>query len=291
MDGFESRIHAEFPLYSMDDYDTFYPHHVWKVGIKSTFPSLLKKRLIASVIATQMGGASVDYMVKRYLGGDDEDPSFGLGREANDFIVRSHKWLNAVVERLTHHSDDNVGRIMAELTMSRQEFTTSCFLYMANRGAVFEGYSLLRMQFEQFAWILAVDRIGDPERVRKTKAQSSLRALDGVVPGSARLYGQLSAHAHWNYDAHVRAITADNEQLGVLFASVSHKAELLCHGVFFVGLFAKLIQKARQTEIAEWSDGFEVSERLNSLYPQSLDLAKRIQNLLAEESAIDGGRT
>jgi hypothetical protein len=280
MGKFSSPIHAEFPLYSMEDYDAFYPHHLWKVGIKSTFPSLLKKRLIASVIATQMGTASVDYVIKRYLDGEEEDQPLSMGAEANTFIEKSHDWLHGVAERLTHHADDNVGRIMAELTMMRQQYTTSCFLYMANRGAVFEGYSLLRMQLEQFAWILAVDRVGDPERVRRVKAQSSLRVLDGVLPGVASLYGQFSAHAHWSYDAHVRAITSKEGKLGVLFASVNHKAELLYHGVFFVGLFSKLILKAREAEISDWSDGSEISEKLDSLYADALVLAKRIQSLL-----------
>ncbi len=271
----------EFPLYALEDYDSYYPHHVWKVGIKTTLPDILRRRLIGSVIATHLGNSSVDNAVRKYVPAVDEKPILRLGARAVSFIESSHSWMHDLVERLTRHDDQNIGRVMAELTMLRQEYTAKCFLYIANRGAIFEGYSLLRMQFEQFAWIVAVDKVGDTARVQRTKAQSSLRNLNQVVPGASRLYGLLSAHAHWNYDAHTRAITTDEHGAsGVLFASVEHKAELLSHAVQFCGVFARIIEKLRRGEINQVQDAPEVRKRLEDIRSTATALSAEIWDMI-----------
>lgn len=278
-----SDLSDQFPLHRLEDYDAYYPHHAWAVGIKSTFPSILKKRLIASVMATQMGSASVDYIVKRYFtGAEDAEPIARKDLEAINFIERSHSWLHGLVERLTYHDDDNVGRIMAELTMMRQEYTASCILFVVNRGAVFEGYSLLRMQMEQFAWLVAADRKANPEEVKAIRAQSSLRELDKILPGAARQYGVLSAHAHWSYDAHIRAVTSKDGRLGVLFGSVEHKAELLAHSIRFVALFALIIGKLREQEIAALAASEMVLMQLRDTIAHAGKLADEIEAMVNE---------
>jgi hypothetical protein len=272
-----------FSLYNLEDYDMHYPRHAWAVGIKSDFPPLLRKRLVGAVVSTQMGGASVDYVIKKYMGEVEEEIEPTKGYLANRFIVDTHRALHSLVEELTEHADDNVGRIMSELTMMRQEYTTRCFLFLANRGAIFEGYSLLRMQMEQFAWIIAADRQEDPEKVKKLKAQSCIRRLDEIAPGTARLYGQLSAHAHWSYDAHVRAITSDEGRLGVLFASVKHKVELLAYGVYFTGLFAKILVALRHDEIAKLDRKGATPNDLEGMYKRATDFGKELFEHLNEE--------
>lgn len=271
----------EFPLYELEDYDSYYPHHTWKVGIKTTLPDILRRRIIGSIIATHLGNSSVDHAVRQYVPAVDEKPILRLGTKSVSFIESSHSWMNDLIERLTHHADENIGRFMAELTMSRQEYTTKCFLYIANRGAIFEGYSLLRMQFEQFAWIVAVDKVGDMSQVRRTRAQSSLRKLNHVVPGASRLYGRLSSYAHWSYDAHVRAITTNEHGAsGVLFASVEHKAELLSYAVQFCGVFALLIEKLRGAEIDKLQDAPEVHKRLEDIRSTATALAAEIWDMI-----------
>jgi hypothetical protein len=58
---------AHFPIFSYEDYDFQFWNAPWPIGLKSTYPEELVRRIAAAFISLQMGNSGVDYTYKRYL--------------------------------------------------------------------------------------------------------------------------------------------------------------------------------------------------------------------------------
>lgn len=273
----------DFSLRGFEDYDETFPNIAWAVGFHRSYPAVLKKRLCAALVTTQLGNASVDRTIRQYFSDADFESPPRAEEQYLVFLHRAHASIYDIVMRLTHHDDGTVGRILVEWSLLRQEFSAQCLLLLVNRGALFEGYSLLRMQLEQLAWTCAIDREGDAEKIKRTAAQSSITKLKTISPDAGPLYGLLSGYAHWSYDAHVRALhVAEGGGLGVLFSSVTHKIELMIAALVFSGVLAKTVATIRAAEIGALPDGAEAMAMLRKIEEDSRgqvhDLGKLLES-------------
>jgi hypothetical protein len=103
----------------------------------------------------------------------------------------------------------------------------SILLDCANRGALFEPLTIARMLLEQLAWAAAVTKEPIDERIVDIKAQKCVATLKGLVPLAGRLYGWLSEHAHWEFDAHRKSFELDDDGIVHIYASRRFKAASL----------------------------------------------------------------
>jgi hypothetical protein len=68
----------QFPIFSYEEYDFSFEHLAWPLGLKSTYPAELIRRVAAAAISYQMGNRSIDYIYKRYL----KEHQYGMGDES-----------------------------------------------------------------------------------------------------------------------------------------------------------------------------------------------------------------
>ncbi|MDF1633348.1 hypothetical protein P0086_12470 [Mycoplana sp. MJR14] len=254
-----------YPLFPSLDFDSAFVNAAWPIALCSSYPAELKERLLAALISLQFGLKSVDYTRKNYVHEFEDEEASREDVKIASFLKESHSFLYLLVEELTHHEDGTVGRILAEFALLRQEFSFLQLLAIANRGALFEGLVVARMQIEQLAWICAVDREPDPEKARRIQAQSSLSKLKRIEPRVGKLYGYLSDHAHWSYGAHVRALLSKDERLGVLFASVYHKIELYMVMLSICEVQMKVIFNIRASEIGALAQAEQYEQRRKTI--------------------------
>lgn len=163
----------------MQDYDDIFPNAGWMVGFESDAPNILKQRLAAALVATQLGVASVDNIFKQYTRAVSYERPERLGRTVSDFVASTWTFLHELAGELTYleHADERIGRTLAEWGFLRLQFSTQLLLMLINRGALFESLAVLRAQLEQIAWVVAVDRLADAEVAKVTRGQASIGVL------------------------------------------------------------------------------------------------------------------
>jgi hypothetical protein len=61
-----SAVATNFPVFAMNDYDFVFQNPLWPVGLRSTFPEELKRRIAAAMLSCQFGYSGVDYAYKTY---------------------------------------------------------------------------------------------------------------------------------------------------------------------------------------------------------------------------------
>ncbi|WJH41329.1 hypothetical protein N7E02_13025 [Aliirhizobium terrae] len=80
------------------------------------------------------------------------------------------------------------------------------------------------MILEQVAWAFAVRNIDDVAKVQRFAATKSIGVLNSNFPIVGRLYGWMSGHAHWGYDAHSKVITSKDGFSGAWLFNTEFKA-------------------------------------------------------------------
>jgi hypothetical protein len=245
---------AHFPIFSYEDYDFQFKKAPWPIGLKSTYPEELVRRVAAAFISLQMDN-SLDYTYRRYL--KDAHYKMDDGSRLDLRIARAidqrMEMLNGLISRVAKFDGKRLGEIVCEWTFFRLPFSINFIISCANRGAFFETAAIARMVLEQVAWAAKIDQYDDENVIQKESATKAIGWLAKSSPVAGRLYGWLSVHAHWAYEGHIKAWATDDEgRLSVLFATPEFKARSLALGILlsvvaeraFIGLKSDAISKA-----------------------------------------------
>jgi hypothetical protein len=216
---------AAFPLCALEDFDFVLPEP-WPIGLRKTYPLELKKRVIAASTSLFMRLKSADRVRKEYGDSanyetDSEDRlDLRIDRAVNEDLER----LSIHISTVSEHSEDAIGRIMSEWTFARIPFAIRMFRDCANKGGLYEPIAIARMLVEQIAWATKVRSMEVSEDVKNTSAQSSISDLKKISSGAGRLYGWMSEHAHWAYNAHIKSMFF-SPRLGLQMASYEYRAK------------------------------------------------------------------
>lgn len=182
----------------------------------------------ASILTYQLSNKSIDYVLKRYLADKDyeEKSSSRLDKDFRRACLEQVSLFQAALKvypPLTQR-EPKVGEWIGDLTAIRTGYSLQRAFGEADKGALFEAVAIARMILEQVAWAFAVRGIDDPLKVQRLAATKSIGLLSTTFPIVGRLYGWMSNHAHWGYDAHYKVITSRDGFSGAWLFNTEFKA-------------------------------------------------------------------
>ncbi len=245
---------AHFPIFSYEDYDFGFNAPPYPIGLKSTYPEELVRRVGAALISFQMRNSGIDYTYKRYLKDHRYEMNDGsrLDLRITKTVTRRMDLLSELISRVSQADGKRLGEIVSEWTFFRLPFAINFILSCANRGAFFETAAIGRMTLEQMAWAAKIDRYDDRDAIQKESATRAIGSLAKSCPIAGRLYGWLSVHAHWAYEGHIKAWHTDEEgQLSALFASPEFKARSLCLAVLIAVIAEKTFTALKEPLVSD----------------------------------------
>jgi hypothetical protein len=229
-----TRAFAEqFPLFSHENFDFIFGGTEWPIGLRSTCPSELKRRIAAASASFFAGNRSMDHTYKRYLAhlNYDEGDGSRLDVRIESEIERKLSLFSDVLVEITALEPKRLGEVVAEWTMLRLPLSMKFLVGCAHKGAFFECAAIARTLLEQIAWACAVCPLDQADKIRSVSATKAITHLGRINSAAGRLYGWLTAHAHWQYEAHIKAWSLDgdngNVRLATTFASSEFKARSL----------------------------------------------------------------
>lgn len=251
-------LNAAFPLFQGGEYDFYFKRAPWPLGLHSTLPSSLKKKIAAALISEALGLKSVDNVSKNYLKNISypEVDENRLDLCVRRFVSKRMETFGSLIGRLSELSDKPTNQPISEWTLSRAPFSMELLAYCGQRGALFEALAIARMMLEQIAWSYAISTSLDDNAIHKISATSSITKLKHVCSFAGKLYGWLSEHAHWDFDGHKKSVITRGKGYGHLFASTYFKAVVFCVMILFVQicfecLWTMLPSELRVTVMAE----------------------------------------
>lgn len=249
-------LEVQLPCFQRRDFEILLSDMGWAIGIDSDYPSELRRRLHAA------SASSVDHVLKRYLATEqfEETPRSRLDRKIEWFLTARLDALNKKLVELTQREAAPLGEVISEWTFLRVRFSFSLVMTCAQRGALFESVTLVRAILEQIAWAIDIRPLDNDAEIQARKASHAITALKRVHRSAGRFNGWLSAHAHWAYDAHIKAFDTSTDFIGIRLANCLFKAEALAAALV---LF----------DIAEQAHG-HVFEELGA--PRTLDWAQAL---------------
>jgi hypothetical protein len=281
-DKAESNLQESFPLFPAQQYDFFFDEPLWPIGLQSTAPNELKRRVAAARASVFLGLKSVDGTLKRYLKdrkypeGDDQRLDLRVTREINAATETISK---AILLISSLGDKKRLGEILGEWTLMRTPFSMDILLSCANRGALFEPLTIARMMLEQLSWSFAAMGEKNDEQLSKIGAQASIGILKTVVPEAGRFYGWLSDHAHWKYDAHVKSITFKEERLAHVFASCHFKAISMAVSLVLAAILVRFLVFVVKDKYFENPDVRKISADLEAADSRLISVFREIQSL------------
>ena len=118
-------LRKAFPLFQGGEYDFYLPHSSWQIGLQSTHPDGLKRKIIAAVISEQLGIRSVDYVLKNYLADATYPREDGsrLDLRIRSFVSRKMLDYDSASKYLAGLSNKHVGIFVSEWTLARAPFS------------------------------------------------------------------------------------------------------------------------------------------------------------------------
>src|ERR1700680_846067 len=92
-------MRASFPLIQGGDFDLYFGHMPWQIGLKSTYPNSLKRKLAAVAASEFLGIRSIDYVLKNYLADVNypEEDGSRLDRRIRSFVSGRMSELDAAI--------------------------------------------------------------------------------------------------------------------------------------------------------------------------------------------------
>ncbi len=114
-----------FPLFIGGEYDFSFPKAFWKVGVLSSCPSSLKKKIAASLLSEQLGLKSVDNVVRTYLKdvhyseGDDGR----LDLRVREFVTQRMRAFSSQIQVISKEPEKELNRTMSEWALGRTAFS------------------------------------------------------------------------------------------------------------------------------------------------------------------------
>lgn len=266
----------------------------WTIGLKSTHPVELKKRVAVAGISVALGMRSMDRIYKKYSEYFEykESNENRIDLQIQGFVCEKLDLISASVLRSSERRGTKFPTILAEWTLFRAPFSMQLAFYCANRGSLFESCAISRSILEQVSWANYLLSIDDGIEVPDVSATYCVGRLKKDVPVAGKLYGWMSNHAHWAFDAHRKAFAFDGERLAHLFASSMFKAQsivvilILLHVLRQVCL--KVVSYDAGNESSEarqflgddwWPEINKYLSEIRGCEPQSRDLAEVVSIL------------
>jgi hypothetical protein len=224
-----------FPLFPIADFSIVTdPNLGWQIGIQANAPISLQKKIAAALIADSAGLKSLDYAYQHYVSNGDagyhsenhERLDLRTARFANrmttELQVIMHKYVDSYTEQA-------YGQTLSEWTLYRIPFSMPILLYVGNRGALYEGIAVARLILEQLSFAYYVFNEHNESLIQTLSANTCVSRLKTICPGVGKLYGWMSNHAHWSFDAHKKSVTsAEDNTITHLLTSPHFKAEIFC---------------------------------------------------------------
>lgn len=277
-----------FPIFSYEDYDFTFKRGAWPIGLKSTFPEELIRRIGAAMISLQMGNRAIDYTYKTYLKDRSYQMNDGsrLDLRISREIKNKTKLLSGLVSEVTELGPKTDGQFICEWTFLRIPFSIEFLLSCSNRGAFFESAAIARMILEQIAWASSVDHYEEVEPIQKTSATKSIGQLKDKVESAGRLYGWLSVHTHWAYDGHIKAMHIEDGKTLSLFATSKFKATSLVLTALMLVLAIKVFTSIRSPEVEVAVSGPEKEHEVSAILDGKISPKKAELRLLSELSSL-----
>jgi len=219
-------MRASFPLIQGGDFDLYFGHMPWQIGLKSTYPNSLKRKLAAVAASEFLGIRSIDYVLKNYLADVNypEEDGSRLDRRIRSFVSGRMSELDAAIRYVACDPDKPVCMFVSEWTLSRAPFSMELLTYCGQRGALFEALAIARMMLEQLAWSYVVNANLDEKAIHNVSASRAVTSFKANFSFSGRLYGWLSSHIHWTVDGHKKSMVSRGKETGHLYGSPYFKA-------------------------------------------------------------------
>jgi hypothetical protein len=269
----------ELPLFQLIDFDIFLNQSV-PIGIDSAYPSELRVRLSAASISYQRGNKSVDHVIKRYFNDlkYDQLPGDRLDKRISESLKLELRKLDEVLGELAPEQSV-LGQMVSKWTFMRIPFSFDLAITCAQRGALFECLAIVRMILEQVAWSLEICDLDDFNAITSRQTYQSIGGLKSIHPAAGKFYGWLSGHAHWTYDAHIKAFEAKIGTITMRLANSLYKAQAL--GAILV-LFA-ITQRAYCQLITSLGS---IAPRNDTLSKETLPFLRELQSLAPRDEDI-----
>jgi hypothetical protein len=127
-----------FPLFQQGEFDFYFENAPWPIGLQSTLPNELKKKIAASVISEALGYSSVDGVMKRYL----EDIAYPDGNHNRlDWRIRTHvsssmDVFHGELEKVARLPNKPFGSVLSEWTLCRAHFSMDLYTYDARTASL-----------------------------------------------------------------------------------------------------------------------------------------------------------
>jgi hypothetical protein len=222
-------LRAAFPVFMQKDFESSVNNAAYKVGVDNSYPADLRKMISAAVLTYQLNNKSIDYVLKRYLKDKDykkTEEEERLDRGYQSACLAQASLLREVLNKYPPllQREPRVGEWIGDLTLIRVAYSLKRAFGEANKGALFESVAIARMILEQLAWIVAVRDSDDVLKVQRLPATKSIGLLSARFPAAGRLYGWMSEHVHWGYEAHYKVITSEDGFSGAWLFNHQFKA-------------------------------------------------------------------
>ncbi len=221
-------LRAAFPVFMQKDFEGPVNNAAYQVGVDKSYPSRLRKMISASILTYQLNNKSVDYVLRKYLNDKDyeEKSPDRLDKEFRSACLEQVSLFQAALKIYPPFTqrEPRVGEWVGDLTAIRMGYSLQRAFGEADKGALFEAVAIARMILEQLAWAAAVRGIDDASKVQQLAATKSIGLLNANFPIAGRLYGWMSNHAHWGYDAHYKVITSKDGFSGAWLFNTEFKA-------------------------------------------------------------------
>lgn len=252
-----------FPIFAAKEYESTLNRCAYQVGIDDDYPAELRERLSAAAVSYEAQLSSIDYTRKKYLQKSYEEDPLGAYRSdrriRHSCLVRIGALRRGLAEfRGAVTADSTIGEYLCDVSFHRVGYSVQRAFAEADKGALYESLVIVRMALEQVCWAVAIRGSNDPDTIRSTSATKSITPIAKRYAKVGRLNGWLSDHAHWAYDAHIKA-AFDGDGM-VLFANSAFKA---CAYAALI-MFCDLYEKIAATELGDVIDWRAVTEVLAS---------------------------
>lgn len=172
-----------------------------------------KAYIMAAGATHAMGNRSIDNVLKRHCNSwtryfEEQGTANGKGLAGLRWII-----VQMAISRCIEISDLNIGdnggagRSAAAKALIRLESTFRASSQLIQLGYAFEAEAVIRLGFEQVAWVNAVRDLMDASKVEATSGTGNMTRLKSVFPGAGPIYNRLSDLAHVAPTTHVRFVT------------------------------------------------------------------------------------
>jgi len=259
-----------FPLLLQEDFESYLNNAHYIIGINDDYPAELLNMVSAAVITFALGNKSIDHVKKHHL----KNISSRENRFEDTRIDREIR-LNCInlIKKLREFSleypdkiqrDPRIGEWIADFTFTRVPYSIVRAFSEGDRGALYESVVISRMILEQVAWSHSIRELDDFNKIQRISVTRSIGKLNGKFPGVGKLYGWMSSHAHWSFEAHFKAITIKEDKNATMLASCTFKYESYLLLIVLTKIIADVFLEALN-EYREVID-FECAEKLVAEY-------------------------